>query len=215
MGKTLKPKKTNETMNIKIPPIPPMSPCTWMTSKEKFFYINSESPYLVLYTHANPYPQDDPHNEFYTFRGGKPNFVTPNQWYNIMHQTAGYACHHYYIYAKFLKPRKEMEPLLFQLLKKYNDSCIARNPNLETAKEYQNILKKYGLDANYDYTYLEEGFYPIDIDYIEKVTSERLPKDLQKLIKTPEKKQNKKDRQNWSFLHQVNFYLAVLGPNCD
>jgi len=204
-------------MNIKIPEIPEMKPCSWMENqaysvKEKFYYITSEHPYLVLYAHANPYPKDDPHSEYYTFRGGKPKFKNPKDWYNIMHQTAGYACHHYYIYAKFLKPKKAIQPLLFELLEKYNDSCISRNPSLETAIGYQKLLKKYKLDCNYDYSYLEEGFYPIDIDYIDKVTSEKLPKDLQDLVQSPSKE---KGKPVWSFLHRVNFYLAVLGPNCD
>jgi hypothetical protein len=190
-----------------------------MDSKEEFYYLNTEYPYLVVYAHANPYPQDDPHCEFYTLRGGKPNFKDPKKWFNIMHQTAGYACHHYYIYARFLEPKKEIQPLLFELLKKYNDSCISRNPSLSVAIEYQKLLKKYKLDANYDYSFLEEGFYPIDIDCIDKVTSEKLPKDLQTLIKPIEKekisKKTKDPSKAWSFLNRVNFYLAVLGPNCD
>jgi hypothetical protein len=204
-------------MNIKIPPIPKMSPCTWIDSKEKFYYLQSEHPYLALYVHANPYPQNDPHSEYFTFRGGRPKFKDPASWHNIMHQTAGYACHHYYIYAKFLKPRKEIEPLLFELLKKYNDSCISRNTSLSTAVEYQRLLKKYDLDCNVDYIYLEEGFYPIDIDCLEKATSEKFPKDLQKLIAEPKSsaKKGKTSKPTWSFLNTVNFYLAVLGPNCD
>jgi hypothetical protein len=87
------------------------------------------------------------------------------------------------------------------------------------AIEYQKLLKKYKLDANYDYSFLEEGFYPIDIDCIDKVTSEKLPKDLQTLIKPIEKekisKKTKDPSKAWSFLNRVNFYLAVLGPNCD
>lgn len=216
-----------------------MTLCNWMDSKEKFHYLNTEYPYLVLYTHASPHAQEDPHGELYALKGGRPDFKDPEKWFNIMHQTAGYACHHYYIYAKFLEPKKEIQPLLFELLKKYNDSCISRNPSLSVAIEYENLLKKYNLSANYDYTYLEEGFYPIDLDFLSKVTSEKLPKDLQALVKPIEEEEDltlttkvkgksktpktpktpkatKKARKKlWSFLNRVNFNLAVLGPNCD
>jgi hypothetical protein len=201
--------KENKTKELSVPK---MSPCSWMESKEKFYYLNDEKPYLVLYTNANPYPLQDEHNEYYLRTDSRPKFKEEKKWHNIMHQTAGYACHHYYIYARFLTPRKEILPLLDELLEDYNDSCINRMPDLKTATKYEKLLKKYGLSANFDYKFLEEGFYPIDIDFLDKVTTEKFPKDLQNLVVMPEKG---KKKPSWNFLNYINFYLAVLGPNCD
>lgn len=181
-----------------------------MKEKDPFFHFDSNDAFLVLYTMAHKSYLEDPHGE----RGGLekiPNFTNPKEWVSIMHQTAGYACHSYYLHARFLKPKRSIQEALFpELLKKYNDSCISRVPTLETAVGYQEILKKHGLSANRSYEFLEEGFYPIDIDYLKRVTSEKLPSDLQELVKKPKKKE-----KLWSFLNYVHFGLAILGPNCD
>jgi hypothetical protein len=188
-----------------------LHPCTWMKEDEEFFHLGTDEPFLVLYTLANRKSLEDFHGEFSTGFVKRPAFKKPNEWVNIMHQTAGYACHSYYIHAKFLKPKNYIkEDLYNELLEKYNDSCISRIPRLKTAWEYETLLNKYDLTANESYQYLEEGFYPIDIECLKKVTNEKFPKDLQDLIKKSKEKQ-----KLWSFLNYVHFGIAILGPNCD
>lgn len=187
-----------------------LSQCSWMKEEDKFFFFDSETPYLVLYAMAYQTPLTDVHGEDRNFEK-MPNFVEPKDWVSIMHQTAGYACHSYYLHTRFLKPKEVIKEELYQeLLDNYNDSCISRIPRLKTAVEYESLLSKYNLSANESYEYLEEGFYPIDIDYLNKVTDETFPEDLQELVK-----KDQKEEKLWSFLNRVHFGLAILGPNCD
>lgn len=187
-----------------------LNQCTWIKEKDKFFFFDSEQPFLVLYAMANKSYRTDLHGESESFQK-MPAFVNPENWVSLMHQTAGYACHSYYIHAMFLAPTKKIREGLYQdILEKYNDSCIGRIARLKTAVEYEKLLNKYDLSANESYEYLEEGFYPIDIDCIKKVTKDKIPNNLQELIQKPKKKE-----KLWSFLNYVHFGLAILGPNCD
>jgi hypothetical protein len=198
-------------MTLNKPHIPrKLIPCTWIKDKTKYFHFDSYEPYLVLYTMAHRNYLEDPHGETGSLTP-IPNFQEPKEWVSLMHQTAGYACHSYYIHAKFLKPKTNIKEQLYpELLEKYNDSCIARVAALKTVNEYESILNKYKLSANRSYEFLEEGFYPIDIDCLNNATSERLPKNLQLLVKV-----KKNDKKLWSMLNYVHFGLAILGPNCD
>jgi hypothetical protein len=197
-------------MNKNIDHLPrTLHPCTWMKNN-KFSYFNSERPYLVLYTMAHKNWRADLHGENGDFES-MPNFKDKKNWVSIMHQTAGYACHSYYLHAQFIPPKLNIkEGLYYELLEKYNDSCISRTPPLKTAVEYENLLKKYNLTSNDSYHYLEEGFYPIDIDCLKKVTNQKFPEDLQNLIVKPREK-----KKLWSLLDYAQFGLAILGPNCD
>jgi hypothetical protein len=188
-----------------------LRPCSWLKG-ENFFYIDAETPHLVLYTMANrANALDDPHGEASMF-SKMPNFIDPDPWVSIMHQTAGYACHSYYLHARFLKPKDFMHDLYRKLLAKFNDSCISRVPPLKTAVEYEKILNEHNLTANNSYEYLEEGFYPLDIECLKAVINEKFPKNLQDLVAKPKTKSKK---ALWSFLNYVPFNLAILGPNCD
>lgn len=190
---------------------PKLQPCTWLKD-EKFFYVDYDfvNPHLVLYSDAlRGNVLDDPHGEASRLEK-PPKFKEPKKWASIMHQTAGYACHSYYIHARFLEPKRVLQELFKELLVKYNDSCVCRIPNLKSANEYETILNKYKLTANNSYQYLEEGFYPIDIECLKTVTNEKLPKNLQELVVEPKKKE-----KLWSIFNYVDFKLAILGPNCD
>lgn len=176
--------------------IPKLLPCTWL--KEDYFYFQGQKAYLVLTTSSDNSWQ------------APPVWTEPNKWVKLFHQTGGHACTHHQMYARFLKPKKEIEPLFDLLMELYNDSCLYSPPSLEVATGYETLLKEFGLSANSSYSELEEGFYPLDIDCLSKVTSEKFPKDLNKLVKAPEKGEKKFSFLNWRF-----FNLAILGPNCD
>jgi hypothetical protein len=191
------------------PIIPPkLIPCSWL-KPQRWFHYDDEQPYLVLYTfsdrQAPPLDKSRPMS-----RPPRPAFVDPSSWVDLFHQTAGFACHHLNIHARFLKPRKKILPLLEELSANYLESLLSPPVSFDDAQEYQNILARYGLSANRDYIYLQEGFYPIDIEFIKKVTAEEFPADLQDLIV-----KKKHPRNRWSFLERRTFGLAVLGPNCD
>lgn len=214
--------------NTPLDPLPHLHSCGWINtegkepSKPKFFFIDTDTAYLVLYTFANVPPDDEypPQKKW----GGTPKFKESEKWVNIAHQTAGYSCHHYYLHAQFLKPKKEILPLLRELPEIYNDSCISRLCSLETATKYNDLLKKYHLGANEGYIHLEEGFYPIDIQYLNAVTDDKFPENLGDVIEKPKKEKSRKTpREKQSVFEQIrdfhlthrDFGLAILGPNCD
>jgi hypothetical protein len=184
---------------------PNLTRCSWIKSG-RWFHIPDAEPYLVLYTFAD---RSFPPGHFPT-PSKPPRFREPTKWVNIFHQTAGYACHHLHLFARFLKPRRKVAPLLRTLASKYEDSLLSPVVPLTAAIEYNGLLASYGLGANHDYTLLQEAFYPIDIDFLGKVTAEKFPADLQELIVPAPK-----HRRGWSFLDRKTFGLAVLGPNCD
>lgn len=172
-------------------------------------YISSQAFHLVLYVatevgHSHPSPPLTP----------PPRFKRPSDWKLLFHQTAGYACHHRYIYAKFLEPRTSIKKLGLELLSKYNDSLVAQPLSLPAANEYESLLGKYGLTAAHSYINLEEGFYPIDVECLSKVTKEKFAKDLRTELIKPMPKYRKRSISDL-FANWVNFELAILGPNCD
>lgn len=136
--------------------------------------------------------------------------TTPADWHLLYHQTSGYMCAHRHIYAKFLQPRKKFVPLIAELSAKYLGSCISEMPDLTTAVAYNQILEGFGIGANQSYTTLQEAFYPIDIEFVRKISSTTLPKDLDDLVVTPKKK----GRLDFIF-RRKHWQLAILGENCD
>lgn len=191
---------------IEKPDTPPrLTRCSWIKTG-RWHHIDDRESYLVLYTFAD--------RSYWYGRSSVPSkpprFHDPAKWINIFHQTAGYACHQVHLFARFLKPRRKIAPLLKELSEKYEDSLLSNVVPLSAAVEYNEILSKYGLGADRDYTLLQEGFYPIDIDFLKKVTAEKFPQDLQDLIVPAPKR-----LRDWSFLNRRDFGLAVLGPNCD
>jgi hypothetical protein len=174
--------------------------------RPKIYHVrNEDKTYLVLFSELSEQ----------SIRSGdfpKRAFKEPKKWVHLFHQTAGYACHHHYMEARFLAPTKKIGALMEELKEAYNDSCIT-NPTLETANEYEAVLKKYGLSANRTAFDLEEGFYPIDIEYLPKVTGEKFPKNLMDLCKEIPKEG--KTARRLGLFGWRHFGLAILGPNCD
>ncbi len=186
---------------------PDLHLASWMDGEVR--YISEQTFHLVLYVSTDP-SRSTP--EIPAFR--PPRFKTPSKWNLLFHQTAGFACHHRYMYACFLPPRPAIRKLGSLLLSRYNGSLLAQPVTLDTANEYNDLLRSYGLTSNHSFTELEEGFYPIDIECLGKVTSEKFPRDLRAALLKPMPRYHKRNvaalMANW-----VNFGLAILGPNCD
>lgn len=192
LGKTSEHKNTTKKETVKKP-------------DRRFYHLRDDSKaYLVLYI---PIISDGEGGVWENKR--ETRFREPGKWHYIFHQTAGFACHSHYLHARFLSPTPKVEKLMEELLKEYNDSCIS-GPRLSEAAKYNEILQKFGLSAEGVAFDLEEGFYPVDIECLSKVTREKFPKDLQNLI-IPSKSKKLFSR----FLDRRNFQLAILGPNCD
>jgi hypothetical protein len=185
---------------------PTLRPCTWMKEKS-YRYLPDNTPQLVLYTFAHTVETGDSSHPLPAQT--RPNFKTPKKWIDLFHQTAGYACHHVYLHARFLNPLPSIQKLMSRLASEYYESCLAAGScRLSELVKYEKILHKYGLTANDTYRYLAEGFYPIDGSCLNKVTNERFPKDLQKLF-TPAPLRHWLD---WSY---QSFNIAILTENCD
>lgn len=188
--------------------VPDLHLATWLKGDVR--YISDQNFHLVLYVDAHQVGDTHPIDPFKY----APRFKNPSQWKLLFHQTAGYACHHRYIYAKFLKPLPIIEKLGRRLLSKYNESLLIQPPPLSTAMEYNALLETHGVSANRSYTGLEEGFYPIDIKCLPKVTKEKFSRDLSKELIKPLPKYKKRSVMD-VFANWVDFELAILGPNCD
>jgi len=186
--------------------VPDLHLATWLEGEVR--YISDQCFHLVLYTNAHPSDQR-PWGPSAT-----PRFKTPSAWKSLFHQTAGYACHHKYLHARFLLPSPKIIKLGRELLRKYNGSLVSQPVSLKDANEYNSLLGKYDLNANRSYVNLEEGFYPIDIECLPKVTTEKFSKDLRtELLKPLPKYKSRKISE--IFANWVDFELAILGPNCD
>jgi hypothetical protein len=188
-------------------PVPDLHLASWLEGEVR--YISNHAFHLVLYVPADG---GEPHPSYPS--PPSPNFKTPSKWKLLFHQTAGYACHHRYLHARFLEPLPKIKKLGEELLRKYNDSLISQPISLSTANEYNSLLAKYGLAADRSYVDLEEGFYPIDVECLPKVTGEKLQEDLRKQLIKPLPKSKKKSIAD-IFSNWVEFRLAILGPNCD
>ena len=103
-----------------------------------------------------------------------------------------------------------MKALMEEISKNYYESCLWAPASLHDAIEYETRLITNGLTANRTHHDLQEGFYPIDIECLKKVTSDNLPEDLADLVK-PQK--GKKGR--WARLWAPHMSLAILTENCD
>lgn len=144
----------------------------------------------------------------------RPLFRDSGHWTYIGHQTAGYACNHKYMWIKILAPKSEIiQKVMISLSNIYINSNLGSlgAPPLNEIFAYRQHVNEYlGVDCNYSYHELEEGYYPIDCtaENLSRLTSDELPEDLDDLI-------------IWhSPIEQMmgcigRWRLAIIGDNCD
>lgn len=190
--------------------VPELHLAHWMEGEVR--YIADQSFHLALYVAASAglssYPSAPPTSS------PPPRFKTPSKWNHIFHQTAGYACHHQHLYARFLEPLPKIRELGSALLSRYNGSLISQPIPLDDANEYNNLLERFGLRANRSFVHLEEGFYPIDIECLGRATKEKFSDDLRKELIKPLPRYPKRTIHDM-LADWVDFGLVILGPNCD
>lgn len=185
---------------------PNLQPCSWL-KEAPFKYLSGSTPQLVLYSFADTQMGDSPEHPLPAKQ--RPLFKNPCQWINLFHQTGGYACHHVFLYARFLRPTPQVQKLMEELSTEYYESCLAaRYCPLKSLVKYEKKLNRFGLTANSTYKYLAEGFYPVDGTCLGHVTTERIPRDLQKLLSPA-------PRGHWLDWSPRHFDIAILTENCD
>jgi hypothetical protein len=136
-----------------------------------------------------------------------PKPKNPKDWTPLYHQTAGHACLHHNMLVRFLKPKKDFLALCQKLGEAFDDSCLWSPPPWTSACLYQKILGEHRLHAEREYHKLEEGFYPLDLECLPKVTSEKI--NVGTLFPKP------KGKKGWWRFWGTTPHLAILGPNCD
>ncbi len=169
-----------------------------------FKYLPSnELPKLVLGIKVPLSAFDEDVSSFnYEFAPGK-------DWHKIAHQTAGMGCHQKYLIGTFLTPKSEFT---FGAMKNICDGWLGRNTGiggttLREINDYSAKLRLLQACCERSYADLEEGYYPIDIEYVKKFTDDVFPENLDDLI-------------IWrDGFHRAGnsrkFVLAILGKNSD
>ncbi len=109
-------------------------------------------------------------------------FKPGRQWHKIAHQTAGHACAQHYIVGTLLKPKTpQIQKGIAALNDKWLDSDAGVfGVSLEEVLTYRQDLKTlFGADCNQSYSKFEEGFYPLDLEFLPKLAADSL--DVEKL----------------------------------
>lgn len=183
---------------------PDLEPCTWIGDGSEVKYLTGTTPQLVLHVLTGNW------NSRIAQKTPDICFRNSKRWVKLTHQTGGYACDSVDMYAMFLTPTAKIAKLMQKLNKDYYESCICEHPSFADAKAYVKLLSRFGLTANYCYGKLSEGYYPVDIDCLESMTTTKLPKDLQRLVRVGS------DKSALSkLLSYTDFRVAILTENCD
>lgn len=132
------------------------------------------------------------------------------EWKYIAHQTAGVMCHQHYMLALELSIKPELKKPIHDLIEHYYESMFGLGfATLTDMNKYRAYIKKnLKVDCNLSFHALEEGYYPIDVKYADKLTNDFLPKNLDDFLdfKTPVHK----------LLGCLNRWkLFILGENSD
>lgn len=172
-------------------------------NRKDFNYTPDEKlPSLVLGLKCH-FNKDGVHESYFRFKN-------PAKWSLISHQTAGYACHQHHIIGRYLKPKDSVKSKMAELSAKWLDSCAGCfGLQLTEILEYRNdIGKMFGADCNHSFSDFEEGIAPIDIEYLDKLTDERLPRKLDDLLIF--------DNSMHKAMGSLNRWnLWILMENCD
>lgn len=101
-----------------------------------------------------------------------PNFKKKSNHINIEIQSGGYSCNHHRYTGWVLEPLNiDVMTFMINLNDKYLESCIVEKCNLKIINEYNQYLKeKFSIGCNNSYYLLEESIYPIDNEYINKLS---------------------------------------------
>ncbi len=139
-----------------------------------------------------------------------PQFKPGRTWTKLAHQTAGHACHQRYLICTGLSRKLGIVQGTVELNQKWLDSqagCFG--VSLGTAVEYNADLHRlFGAGCNLSHRDFEEGFYPIDVEFLPWLASDILPKDLDELIEW----RNGFERIAGSI---GRWKLVILGENSD
>jgi len=147
---------------------------------EDFNYLpDSKFPALVLGIHI-PYDH---------FRSDScaPNYRCKpgREWLKIVHQTGGVACSQHYWIGTIIKPTSLVQEGMRLLAKKWYGSEVGVGiVPLDEIIAYRADLKRClnGVDCNNSYSLFEEGHFPIDTEWINDLTDEAFPNDLDDLL---------------------------------
>ena len=137
-------------------------------------------------------------------------------WYALVHQCAGHGCSQRQVYGSPVTPNGHLAMGLTQLATRWewSDCGLGGSPTLEEAKRYQSELQALGLDCNYSYHKLAEGFYPIDLTATALAgVIDHLPDPLDDLVAWEHPKDTREGKTERIF--SPHFGLVMLGPNCD
>jgi hypothetical protein len=139
-------------------------------------------------------------------------FSDTRKWLYIVHQTAGHMCNQHYMVGTVLRPcTVEVMTHMNTISGYWLDSQCGFLLSLDEVLKYREQLQMYlEVDCNRSFMDLEEGIYPIDCEpeYIQKLTDEKLPGDLDDLIVW----ESDMDRF-CGFIGR--WHLYVLGPSSD
>lgn len=116
-------------------------------------------------------------------------FKLGRTWLKLAHQSAGHACHQHYLLATVLTPKTvKVAQGISALDRKWLDSQAGCwGVPLSGVLDYEADLKRLlGAGCNTSYRSFEEGFFPLDTEFLSAVAAEAdlasLPKDLDDLI---------------------------------
>ena len=99
-------------------------------------------------------------------RDQKPDILPDREWWFLDHQTAGVCCHQRSFWATRVEPKPMVLEGMRLIEKRWFGTDLGRGPSLSACIEYDASLRNlFGPDVRCesDFSYLEEGLYPIDL----------------------------------------------------
>jgi hypothetical protein len=111
------------------------------------------------------------------------NFKPEYNFKPYEHISSGYTCSTHKLFIKILNPTPNAQKLIEFLNKEYYHSCfIEEHVPLDEIIKYQLHLKLFDLDCVGSYINFQEAMYPIDCEYIHKLTTDDLPENLDDMV---------------------------------
>lgn len=114
------------------------------------------------------------------------NFRNGRQWIKIAHIAGGQACHQHYFIGTLLNSKIEaiVQGGVKLSEKWYGSNIDSNNVDLGMINQYSKDLAHFIPEASCmrSWKSFEEGIYPMDVESIGKVASDKLPSNLDELI---------------------------------